>query len=91
MSQKEMRKAKDIVTQSLEELAPTGFTFIGFGTEGAIFQSGEQYVVVKAVAKKEGYDPEEDIRTQMEKEEKAAEREEKRRAKAKKAKEKKGE
>jgi uridine phosphorylase len=91
-SQKQMREAKSIITKSFEELSAPGYTFVGFGTAGAIFESESgQYVIAKAIAKKEGYDAMEDIREQLEKEEKQAQAEAKKAEKAKKRKEKEAE
>jgi hypothetical protein len=92
-SQKDMRKAKDDFTTATNQIKVDGYEFVGYGTEGGIFLNKEtdQYVVVKAVAKKEGYDAFEDMDAQEEKEAKAREREEKRKAKAEKAKAKKEE
>jgi hypothetical protein len=93
MSQKQMRNAKADFTTAAQTIAVEGYEFVGFGTEGAIFlnKSTDQYVVVKAIAKKEGYDAWEDIEAQEEKDRKAEEREAKRKEKAVKAAEKKRE
>lgn len=92
-SQKEMRQAKEDFTKATDQIKVDGYEFVGFGTEGGIFlnKDTDQYVIVKAVAKKEGYDAWEDIEAQEEKEAKALKREEKRKAKAEKAKAKKKE
>lgn len=93
MSQRQMRNAKADFTVAAQTIEVEGYEFVGFGTEGAIFlnKESDQYVVVKAIAKKDGYDSEEDMEAQAEKERKAEEREAKRKEKAIKAAEKKRE
>lgn len=78
-----MRKAKALFTKNAEQIQVEGYEFVGHGTQGAIFLNKEvdQYVVVQAIAKKEGFDAWEDIDAQAEKDRKA---EEKAKAKAEK-------
>ena len=82
-TQKEMREFRANFITQLEGVDFEGFVFVGNTVDGPAFENEKgDIVVVKPIAKKEGFDVNDAIQAQNEKEQAALEREQERAAKA---------
>lgn len=61
MNQKEAKVIREAAYSALEEVVFEGFTFYGRVQEGVVFEKDGNFVVFKAITKKEGFADEVDL------------------------------
>lgn len=82
LNQKEAKVVRESAYEAMKEMEFAGFTFYGLVQEGAVFEHEGNFILFKAIAKKDGFaDEVDELMEEFQKKE--AEKAEKAKAKAK--------